>query len=497
MSHGKRSAGWAVRSSAVEGAVKRAVLLLAVLSLGMITIAVPVQAQTAGHFNVAYAQYPPTVSDFIFLHDWQVGSTLTISIDDPAVPGDVDYVVTGIDYVASTEGFLIVDIGPAFDIQAGHIVTVSDGTDSTSTVVANLEIVSADPGSDLVTGIAEPGKPVFVTPDEGVADYWADPAADGSWQVDMADYDLQPGGGVMAQQFDETGNSTQFDYGIPEGHFNVAYAQYPPATDVDFIYLDGWQVGSTLTISIDDPAVGGIDYAVTGIDVVSTEGFVVDIGPDFDIQTGHIVTVSDGTNSTSTVVTNLEIVSADPGSDLVTGIAEPGKPVFVTPDYATHYWVDPAADGSWQVDMADYDLQPGGGVAAQQYDQTGNATQFDYAISEAQLLVSEFSQPVDNEATNIAQAGRTVPFKFRVTDGNDVPVADLTDAQVVVELFACGPSMSTDAIEQYVTSTGLVNRGDGYYQYNVRTDRSWAGQCGTLGIDVGSGGIRTADFQFK
>jgi hypothetical protein len=330
MSHGKRSAGWAVRSSAVEGAVNRAVLLLAVLSLGMITIAVPVQAQTAGHFNVAYAQYPPTVSDFIFLHDWQVGSTLTISIDDPAVPGDVDYEVTGIDYVASTEGFLIVDIGPAFDIQAGHIVTVSDGTDSTSTVVANLEIVSADPGSDLVTGIAEPG-----------------------------------------------------------------------------------------------------------------------------------------------------------------------KPVFVTPDYATHYWVDPAADGSWQVDMADYDLQPGGGVAAQQYDQTGNATQFDYAISEAQLLVSEFSQPVDNEATNIAQAGRTVPFKFRVTDGNDVPVADLTDAQVVVELFACGPSMSTDAIEQYVTSTGLVNRGDGYYQYNVRTDRSWAGQCGTLGIDVGSGGIRTADFQFK
>ena len=467
---------------------------MAVLSLAMFTTAGPVSAQTPGHFNVVYGQFPAS-ADYVHLNAWEAGSTLTISIDDPALPGDVDYEVTGID--VASEAFNV-EIGPAFDIEAGHVVTVSDGDVSSSMVVTNLEIISAKPGSDLVTGIAEPGTPVEVTADLGATVYSVDPAADGSWQLDMGDYDLQPGDGMWAQQYDPAGNSTQFDYDIPDGHYNVAYAQYPPTASSDLIYLHNWQVGSTLTISIDDPAVAGdVNYEVAGIDVASTDGFVVDIGPAFDIQTGHVVTVSDGDVSSSMVVTNLQIISADPASDVVTGIAEPGKPVFVTPDYAAEYWVDPAADGSWQVDMGDYGLQPGGGVAAQQYDETGNATQFDYNIPEAQWFVSPFSPPVDNDATNVARAGRTVPFKFRVTDGNDAAVTDLIEVDVIVELNACEPSLATDAIEQYVSSTGLVNKGDGYYQYNVKTNKAWAGQCGRIGVDVGSGGIRTADFLFR
>jgi hypothetical protein len=154
----------------------------------------------------------------------------------------------------------------------------------------------------------------------------------------MGDLDLQPGDGLWAQQYDAAGNSTQFDYSIPEGQFNVAYAQFPPVSS-DSIYLFGWQAGFPLTISIDDPEVPGVGYEVTGIDVPSTELISVEIGPAFDIETGHVVTVSGGDISPSLVVTNLQIISADPASAVVTGIAEPGKPVFVTPDYVADYWV--------------------------------------------------------------------------------------------------------------------------------------------------------------
>lgn len=165
----------------------------------------------------------------------------------------------------------------------------------------------------------------------------------------------------------------------PGGNFNVAYAQFP-AGPGDFIHLYGWEPGSSLTISIDDPGVPGIDYEVTGIVASSTEGFNVDIGSDFDIQSGHTVTVSDGSTSQSLLVTNLEIRSVAPETGLVSGVGEPGMLTMVTPDYVTVYWVTPGADGTWQVDMSDYDLRLEG-VAAQQLDDNGNSTQFDYLVT--------------------------------------------------------------------------------------------------------------------
>jgi len=84
-----------------------------------------------------------------------------------------------------------------------------------------------------------------------------------------------------------------------------------------------------------------------------------------------------------------------------------------------------------------------------------------------------------------------------VTDINGDPVTDLPELDVIVDLGACETGLTTDGIEQYTAGSGLVNLGDGYYQYDFKTLKAWAGQCGTLGVNVGFGGIRTAEFKFK
>lgn len=114
--------------------------------------------------------------------------------------------------------------------------------------------------------------------------------------------------------------------------------------------------------------------------------------------------------------------------------------------------------------------------------------------------VSAFNQPVDNPPTvNVAKVGKILPFKFRVTDQDGSPVTSLatTDVSVQVELFPCTPGGTRDAIESYASSTGLKNRGDGYYRYGFKTLSRWEGTCGTLTLTTPNGGERSADFKFK
>jgi hypothetical protein len=112
---------------------------------------------------------------------------------------------------------------------------------------------------------------------------------------------------------------------------------------------------------------------------------------------------------------------------------------------------------------------------------------------------SGFSSPVDAAPiVNSAKAGQTIPLKWRFTDANGVPVTNLTTVQVTVASLTCASGTPTDAIEQYATSeSALQNLGNGYYQLNWKSPKSYAGWCKTLNLDVGEGSYRTALFQFK
>jgi hypothetical protein len=112
-----------------------------------------------------------------------------------------------------------------------------------------------------------------------------------------------------------------------------------------------------------------------------------------------------------------------------------------------------------------------------------------------------FAAPVDSAPTlNIAKAGRVIPLKWRLTDASGSPVTDLASASVTVASLECSSGTTSDAIEEFAASgSGLQNPGDGYYQLNWKTPKSYAGSCKTLKLDLGEGvgQEHTALFQFN
>ncbi len=111
-----------------------------------------------------------------------------------------------------------------------------------------------------------------------------------------------------------------------------------------------------------------------------------------------------------------------------------------------------------------------------------------------------FSQPVDNPPLlNSANSGQAIPLKWRITDANGNPVTNLASVKVTALSLACPIGVTPDLIEEYATgNSGLLNQGNGYYQFNWKTPANYARSCKTMLLDLGegSGMERMALFQF-
>ena len=117
-----------------------------------------------------------------------------------------------------------------------------------------------------------------------------------------------------------------------------------------------------------------------------------------------------------------------------------------------------------------------------------------------------FGIPVDTGKMNVAKAGRAIPLKWQVFDYLAAPVLDLVPAVVKpssVAILCEAADGSTDAVEEYAAgASGLQHLGDGLYQLNWATLKTYAGSCRRLRLDLGERNpdgtvfYRTADFQF-
>jgi hypothetical protein len=155
------------------------------------------------------------------------------------------------------------------------------------------------------------------------------------------------------------------------------------------------------------------------------------------------------------------------------------------------------------------------GVAAESCDavdtgsvgsQSLTCTATDAAGNTAEQLVSYtvafafngFLEPVSNpDIVNLAKAGRTIPLKWQLLDANGAPVTDLSGVTTTVENLSCGFEPTANEVgEEAAGASGLQNLGDGYYQYNWKTPKSYANSCKTLELDLGEGVVRTALFKF-
>jgi hypothetical protein len=115
-----------------------------------------------------------------------------------------------------------------------------------------------------------------------------------------------------------------------------------------------------------------------------------------------------------------------------------------------------------------------------------------------------FTTPVDNGTTmNAANSGQAIPLKWTLKDFNGAPVTTLTSVNVTTLGLTCGTWPVTDAIEEYAAGqSGLINKGDGSYQFNWKTPTSYAKTCKILRLDLGEGTTQSpvyhlAQFEFK
>ena len=78
----------------------------------------------------------------------------------------------------------------------------------------------------------------------------------------------------------------------------------------------------------------------------------------------------------------------------------------------------------------------------------------------------------------------------------DQDITTLAGVRVTSVAGGCSASAPADSLEEYAsTSSGFKNLGDGYYQYNWQTQKSLAGSCRTLKLDLGGQAV-TALFRF-
>lgn len=135
-------------------------------------------------------------------------------------------------------------------------------------------------------------------------------------------------------------------------------------------------------------------------------------------------------------------------------------------------------------------------VSCQATDEAGNTTteSVDYTVA---YTFAGFDAPVDTAAINVAKAGRAIPLKWRVTDGLGNPVTDLASVAVRATALACDLGDTADLLEEYASGqSGLQNLGNGYYQFNWSTPKSYASSCKTLSVDLGDDIEHTAEFRF-
>jgi len=113
-----------------------------------------------------------------------------------------------------------------------------------------------------------------------------------------------------------------------------------------------------------------------------------------------------------------------------------------------------------------------------------------------------FLQPVDNPPTvNLAKAGQTLAEQWQLFDAyTGAPVSDPSSVTALTtHSVACGvwSDAATDGLAQVSAgASGLQYLGNGTWQFNWKTDKSWADTCRTAVLTLKDGSTHSAWLQF-
>ena len=276
--------------------------------------------------------------DSVVTYGWEIGSPLTLTIDDPDTSLTPDLAIVR----EFAEDPFFFNIAEWLTIEAGQTVSVTDGTTTVEHVVGPLRITSADRATGVVTGIATPGLPVELIPTDGedfLGVYYTDPASNGSWQIQAPAGVLSAADWLMSNQFETADpnedSETQYDWYFAQPSMNVC-------VNCDSVEGFDWPSGAEVTLTIDDPDTPDTDYQDTETVGADPAGSVGNIGfvfaDSFDVLPGHIVALDDGQTHLSHTVQTVEVTTVDAAADTISGTADAGDQirVFANPEYGGH-----------------------------------------------------------------------------------------------------------------------------------------------------------------
>jgi len=281
-----------------------------------------------------------------------------------------------------------------WDPKPGNYVIATDGPNTKNLVLEYITLDMFDPGNDLVSGHAMPGREVGVGVGNETGEQWMNVIADETTGVWFADFTLE------GFEFDITEDSWAGGHvGDEDGDVTAAHnsgPSEPPAWFTAFPKQDvvegwGWPLGTELHMLIDDPATKDpVDYdqyeTVLFAPWGSNQLWVWFEFPEiYNLKPGDVVTLTDGITERTHVVRNLSVAVIADKQNTVSGTSDANENISLWS------WEDPQEvslqttannRGSWRADFdeLDFDLVPGYHVRAEVWDESGNDTAVDWYV---------------------------------------------------------------------------------------------------------------------
>ncbi|MBI2333810.1 MAG: hypothetical protein HYU84_16930, partial [Chloroflexi bacterium] len=326
--------------------------------------------------------------DMIIATDFWPGTPVTITVDDPDNGVGIDLTRSG---VVSTDpsgwecqtwwGYcFVLDLGGEFDVQAGQLITITDGIRTRSHVVTTLQITDVNWVNSTISGIAEPLSEINLDlwPSCGQRHLFAN--ASGNW---IEDFSI-PG--------DENFEQEPCDFSTDELRDIIAYQKSgdgetwvsreisTPRFMLN-IYNDSswhevtawnWPLGAQVTLTVDDPGTPqNPDY--TEVKTMGPRSGSYPTGAsylqnnEFDGHPGFTITLSDGIQTKSMLVPQLQGTEYNLEDDTVSGLTDPFARVVVACDVGAEPTVIADSGGNWMANFRDlenpevvlYDIKPG------------------------------------------------------------------------------------------------------------------------------------------
>jgi ABC-type branched-subunit amino acid transport system substrate-binding protein len=281
--------------------------------------------------------------EYVEAYDWPDGARVTVTTE---ISGCSAEGVAAYPEWDPWTTFVGINLPEGCDIQAGDLVTLTDGTTTKTHDVTTLAVTFVDPEANTVTGGAEPDSQVHVWDHGTGRQVWPTADLQGTWIANFAGIlDIVPGMAGRSEQTDEDGDATAVDWVTPWPPLPLHMAVYGDDSSYpirDYVVGINWPEGTEVTLTIDDPDPQvSPEYTASQTAVTLPAGYQRDLYPGvntmvrfflegaYDLQPGDIVTLAGGNVSRTHTVGTLSIASVDPETYVVSGTSTPGSSVEV------------------------------------------------------------------------------------------------------------------------------------------------------------------------